>query len=349
MISSYLSIGLPPSNYAATWEASSSKQNSRAQPPHDHTPPPPPALVLHADATSSYTPAPISWGSLPPMSSPQSHLHAASNPCTLPSLQRRTCSDAAASPKRPTRTQIQRDPLDPAHLATAPSRIHSQSTLPSPEPSPSLDPALAGARGNLLRHAWRGLLTRQARLPPRPQGPRIRLLRLRRVRWPQRRVGGGLQGASARARHERAAAEHWPRRLAVGAAARARRWLCQGRHQFPAQGGSVWNHGDTGGHRWVHGHSGVGDSRCILDTQGGELQLLTMDHSLEENAEERERVTASGGEVGRLKVGPLWCWPGGLCLSRSIGDMDVGEFIVPIPHVKQEKVDINYEMQGSAL
>jgi len=88
----------------------------------------------------------------------------------------------------------------------------------------------------------------------------------------------------------------------------------------------------------------VGDSRCILDTQGGELQLLTVDHRLEENAEERERVTASGGEVGRLnlfggqEVGPLRCWPGGLCLSRSIGDMDVGEFIVPIPHVKQVKL-----------
>nr|ACF85382.1 unknown [Zea mays] len=88
----------------------------------------------------------------------------------------------------------------------------------------------------------------------------------------------------------------------------------------------------------------VGDSRCILDTQGGELQLLTVDHRLEENAEERERVTASGGEVGRLnlfggqEVGPLRCWPGGLCLSRSIGDMDVGEYIVPIPHVKQVKL-----------
>ncbi|KAG2639228.1 hypothetical protein PVAP13_2NG614700 [Panicum virgatum] len=88
----------------------------------------------------------------------------------------------------------------------------------------------------------------------------------------------------------------------------------------------------------------VGDSRCILDTQGRELQLLTVDHRLEENAEERERVTASGGEVGRLnlfggqEVGPLRCWPGGLCLSRSIGDMDVGEFIVPIPHVKQVKL-----------
>ncbi|VAI06533.1 probable protein phosphatase 2C 33 isoform X1 [Triticum dicoccoides] len=88
----------------------------------------------------------------------------------------------------------------------------------------------------------------------------------------------------------------------------------------------------------------VGDSRCILDTQGGVVSLLTVDHRLEENAEERERVTASGGEVSRLnlcggqQVGPLRCWPGGLCLSRSIGDTDVGEFIVPIPHVKQVKL-----------
>lgn len=88
----------------------------------------------------------------------------------------------------------------------------------------------------------------------------------------------------------------------------------------------------------------VGDSRCILDSKGAAISLLTVDHRLEENEEERERVTASGGEVGRLnlcgghEVGPLRCWPGGLCLSRSIGDMDVGEFIVPIPHVKQVKL-----------
>ncbi|XP_071735621.1 probable protein phosphatase 2C 15 [Rutidosis leptorrhynchoides] len=87
-----------------------------------------------------------------------------------------------------------------------------------------------------------------------------------------------------------------------------------------------------------------GDSRCILDTPDGSVSVLTIDHRLEENSEERERVTASGGEVGRLNViggpeiGPLRCWPGGLCLSRSIGDMDVGEFIVPIPHVKQVKL-----------
>ncbi|KAI4357774.1 hypothetical protein L6164_001701 [Bauhinia variegata] len=96
--------------------------------------------------------------------------------------------------------------------------------------------------------------------------------------------------------------------------------------------------------RWTVTVASVGDSRCILDTQGGAVTTLTVDHRLEENIEERERVTASGGEVGRLSVvggaeiGPLRCWPGGLCLSRSIGDMDVGEFIVPIPYVKQVKL-----------
>ncbi|CAE5956947.1 unnamed protein product [Arabidopsis arenosa] len=95
---------------------------------------------------------------------------------------------------------------------------------------------------------------------------------------------------------------------------------------------------------WTITVASVGDSRCILDTQGGVVSLLTVDHRLEENVEERERITASGGEVGRLnvfggnEVGPLRCWPGGLCLSRSIGDTDVGEFIVPIPHVKQVKL-----------
>ncbi|PWZ19070.1 putative protein phosphatase 2C 40 [Zea mays] len=32
------------------------------------------------------------------------------------------------------------------------------------------------------------------------------------------------------------------------------------------------------------------------------------------------------------------CWPGDLCLSRSIGDQDVGEFIIPVPYVKQIKL-----------
>ncbi|KAG0482612.1 hypothetical protein HPP92_010696 [Vanilla planifolia] len=88
----------------------------------------------------------------------------------------------------------------------------------------------------------------------------------------------------------------------------------------------------------------VGDSRCILESADGSLYVLSADHRLDVNQEEVERVTSCGGEVGRLhvaggaEIGPLRCWPGGLCLSRSIGDLDVGEFIIPIPHVKQVKL-----------
>ncbi|KAK7352401.1 hypothetical protein VNO80_17822 [Phaseolus coccineus] len=88
----------------------------------------------------------------------------------------------------------------------------------------------------------------------------------------------------------------------------------------------------------------VGDSRCVLEPYEGGIYYLSADHRLDSNEEERVRITSSGGEVGRLntgggtEVGPLRCWPGGLCLSRSIGDMDVGEFIVPVPHVKQVKL-----------
>ncbi|CAN0922281.1 Probable protein phosphatase 2C 12 [Linum grandiflorum] len=95
---------------------------------------------------------------------------------------------------------------------------------------------------------------------------------------------------------------------------------------------------------WVVTVASVGDSRCILESAEGDLYYLSADHRLDCNEEERERITSSGGEVGRLntgggvEIGPLRCWPGGLCLSRSIGDLDVGEYIVPVPHVKQVKL-----------
>ena len=38
--------------------------------------------------------------------------------------------------------------------------------------------------------------------------------------------------------------------------------------------------------RWIVTVASVGDSRCILDTQDGEVTLLTVDHRLEENVEE---------------------------------------------------------------
>ncbi|CAD5165967.1 unnamed protein product [Musa acuminata subsp. malaccensis] len=73
----------------------------------------------------------------------------------------------------------------------------------------------------------------------------------------------------------------------------------------------------------------------------GWLLHRLFDHRLEENVEEREPVTTSAGELGRLnivgsaEIGPHPCWPGDLCLSRSPGDVDAGEFIISVPHVKQ--------------
>ncbi|PRQ27654.1 putative protein-serine/threonine phosphatase [Rosa chinensis] len=95
---------------------------------------------------------------------------------------------------------------------------------------------------------------------------------------------------------------------------------------------------------WVISVASVGDSRCIVEPAEGGVYYLSADHRLECSEDERMRITSSGGEVGRLntgggaEIGPLRCWPGGLCLSRSIGDMDVGEFIVPVPYVKQMKL-----------
>ncbi|GKB37706.1 probable protein phosphatase 2C 12, partial [Tanacetum coccineum] len=47
----------------------------------------------------------------------------------------------------------------------------------------------------------------------------------------------------------------------------------------------------------------VGDSRCILESADGSIYHLSADHRLDTNEEERERVTACGGEVGRLNTG----------------------------------------------
>ncbi|KAL8161309.1 hypothetical protein V2J09_012798 [Rumex salicifolius] len=65
--------------------------------------------------------------------------------------------------------------------------------------------------------------------------------------------------------------------------------------------------------KWTVTVACVGDSRCILDVQSGAVSDLTVDHRLEENVEERERVTASGGEVGRLSI------VGGVELSNAGG------------------------------
>lgn len=43
-------------------------------------------------------------------------------------------------------------------------------------------------------------------------------------------------------------------------------------------------------------------------------------------------------EVDEPGYGPLRAWPGGLCVSRAIGDMDVGECIIAHPHIMQLQI-----------
>jgi hypothetical protein len=98
---------------------------------------------------------------------------------------------------------------------------------------------------------------------------------------------------------------------------------------------------------------------------------LTYDFRLEDSAEERARIVAAGAILRRLAesgrgpceahevrciprdlagvalssltllqagYGPLRVWPGGLALSRAIGDRDVGDCIVAHPFVKQLRI-----------
>lgn len=40
-------------------------------------------------------------------------------------------------------------------------------------------------------------------------------------------------------------------------------------------------------------------------------------------------------DKGSVGVGALRLWPGGLALSRAIGDFDVGEALIPLPYISQ--------------
>jgi len=78
----------------------------------------------------------------------------------------------------------------------------------------------------------------------------------------------------------------------------------------------------------------VGDSLAILDLGPGFPAIrLSHEHRLDTLQSERKRIEEAGGEVRpteyedgpngeRVGVGPLRVWPGGLAVSRSIGDRD---------------------------
>ncbi|KAG1660248.1 hypothetical protein FOA52_007645 [Chlamydomonas sp. UWO 241] len=91
----------------------------------------------------------------------------------------------------------------------------------------------------------------------------------------------------------------------------------------------------------------VGDSEAVLDT-GASCVEMTHTHRIASNAAEATRLRDEGLLVAPLSfglrgpatdgqpgVGPLRLWPGGLTVSRTMGDYDSGTGVSPIPHIKQ--------------
>lgn len=94
----------------------------------------------------------------------------------------------------------------------------------------------------------------------------------------------------------------------------------------------------------------IGDSSAVLDT-GCSILELTGSHRIQSNPEEQARLRSAGCQLaplgfhlqgparqGELGVGPLRLWPGGLCVSRSVGDLDAGPEVVPLPHIRQVRL-----------
>jgi len=87
----------------------------------------------------------------------------------------------------------------------------------------------------------------------------------------------------------------------------------------------------------------VGDSMALLVENDGYIEL-GVSHRLEENQQEQLRVVAKGATLGRAidpngqPGGPIRAFPGGLAVTRGIGDADCAAFVLPEPSFVTRKV-----------
>lgn len=107
-------------------------------------------------------------------------------------------------------------------------------------------------------------------------------------------------------------------------------------------------------HDWLLTTACLGDSRAVLDT-GTTVVILTEDHRVATHKPERRRLEKKGSIVAPVDMngggpankknsvggGPLRLWPGGLCLSRAVGDFDVGDSVLCLPFISQVLVPEN--------
>lgn len=100
---------------------------------------------------------------------------------------------------------------------------------------------------------------------------------------------------------------------------------------------------------WLLTVATLGDSRALLDT-GSDMMQLSVDHRISTHQADRHRLemlgaqiapidaSGSGPAVNSAGYGPLRVWPGGLCLSRGIGDFDIGPPVIACPHIYQVRI-----------
>ena len=80
----------------------------------------------------------------------------------------------------------------------------------------------------------------------------------------------------------------------------------------------------------------VGDSLGLLVHAGGYMPLGES-HRLDDSADEQQRCLAMGAQLGRalneegMPKGGLRAYPGGLAVTRGIGDADCGDIVSPLP------------------
>ena len=86
----------------------------------------------------------------------------------------------------------------------------------------------------------------------------------------------------------------------------------------------------------------VGDSDLWLDT-GAEIVRVSESHRLGSCTREQKRVRLAGGSCSRSEVqgkpvGPLRAWPGGLAMSRTIGDAAAAGVVIAEPGLRRVTV-----------
>lgn len=98
---------------------------------------------------------------------------------------------------------------------------------------------------------------------------------------------------------------------------------------------------------WLLTVANVGDSEVFLDTKHQIIEM-TCSHKLNDNKSEQDRLKSVGVKLdtlcrtkrgppapGEQGIGPLRAWPGGIAMSRSLGDVDCGRHVLPVPHIRQ--------------